>query len=115
MGSQQRTNRQLESNNSIPTRRRATSKTAIALSNISADEYWQEFHVELARVTTWLKKRLKTREVPVATVLKNARQNGMSPATVRRAFLLLGGLSQKENKKNGKWYWRLPVPSTQET
>ena len=115
MGSQQRTIIQLESHKSAPTRRSPTSKTAIALSNISADEYWKEFHVELARVSMWLKKRLKNKAVPAAMVLKNARQNGMSRATVRRAFLLLGGLSRKENKKNGKWYWCLPVPFTQET
>lgn len=95
---------------SASTRRRPTSKTAIALSNISADEYWKEIHVELARVVDWLKNRLKAKEVPSATVLKEARENSMSPATVRRAFLLLGGLSQKENKKNGQWFWRLPMP-----
>ncbi|MEI8020976.1 MAG: hypothetical protein WCH39_22415 [Schlesneria sp.] len=115
MGLQQRTIIQLDSQKSAPTRRSPTSKTAIALSNISADEYWQEFHVELARVTKWLKRRLKIKAVPVTTVLKDARQNGMSRATVRRAFLLLGGLSQKENKKNGQWYWCLPVPLAQET
>ena len=96
---------------STSTRRRPNSKTAIELSNIVADEYWKEFHVELARVFDWLKERLRAREVPSATVLNEARENIMSPATVRRAFLLLGGLSRKENKKNGKWYWRLPVPS----
>ncbi len=95
---------------SISTRRRPTSKTAIKLSNIVGDEYWEEFHVELARVFHWLRKQLKGKEVHSTTVLKKARQNGMSPATVRRAFLLLGGLSRKENKKNGQWYWHLPVP-----
>ena len=97
---------------SAPNRRRPSSKTAIELSNISADQYWKEFHVELARVSRWLKKRLslKGKEVRCATVLEEADEKGMSPATVRRAFLLLGGLSQKENKKNGQWFWRLPMP-----
>ncbi len=104
------TNNPLVSLNSASSRRRPNSKTAIELSNISADEYWKEFHVELARVFDWLKRRLKAKEVPSATVLNEAREYSMSPATVRRAFLLLGGLSQKENKTNGKWYWRLPVP-----
>ena len=112
MESQKRTNIQIAAIKSTPTRRRHPSKTTIALSNLAADEYWEEFHVELARVSHWLKKRLKTKEVPYATILKEARKNGMSRATVRRAFLLLGGLSRKENTKNGPWYWGLPVSSS---
>jgi hypothetical protein len=103
---------QLTSHESVIDRRRPDSRTAIELTNIAADEYWQEFHVELARVSLWLKRRLRGKEVRIATLLKEAKEKEMSPATVRRAFLLLGGLSQKENKKNGQWFWQLPAPST---
>ena len=63
---------------------------------------------ELSRAAEWLKLRLNDGYVLSSIVREEARANGVSAITLRKAYLLLGCHKGKETKAGGRWFWRLP-------
>ncbi|WP_165698855.1 AAA family ATPase [Bremerella volcania] len=60
---------------------------------------------ERREVVAWLRNELAEGRQPSKQVIADARENGFSERTLRRAFKEIEGRSKKDG---GKWYWSLP-------
>jgi hypothetical protein len=49
--------------------------------------------------------------VPSSQIITDAKENGISERTLRRAYNELGGHSKKEG---GQWFWCLPAQDGQQ-
>ncbi len=59
---------------------------------------------ERREVVAWLRDALAEGRLPSKEVIADARENGFSERTLRRAFKEIDGRSKKDG---GKWYWSL--------
>jgi hypothetical protein len=64
----------------------------------------------LEQAKTFLEEALADGPVEAKAVTQDARREGISDPTLRRAKVDLGVVSRKEGFTNGKWHWELPAP-----
>jgi hypothetical protein len=64
---------------------------------------------ELSRATEWLSRRLSRGMVRSTFVQDEAKENGISHATLRRAFHRLNCVARK-HQDSGHWYWTMRRP-----
>ncbi|MEQ8784808.1 MAG: AAA family ATPase [Pirellulaceae bacterium] len=59
----------------------------------------------------WIREQLANGPVPSSQMITDAKENGISERTLRRAYSELGGRSKKEG---GQWFWCLPAQDGQQ-
>lgn len=67
--------------------------------------------IERREAVEWIKDQLADGPIPSNKMIVDAKENGYSERTLRRAFKEMGGRSRKEGDK---WVWCLPNQDGQE-
>src|SRR4029434_2426357 len=80
-----------------------------------ADEPRKDGHTQRDDAADWLRELLADGPMPQIDVAAAAKENGISPATLRRARVKLGVKPRKEGfQKDARWIWSPPGPRNNE-